>query len=327
MFDKKKYGYLLILSTLIFGLLLILDVYLTTHGREGLCSSSGCKVASSLINIRESFLILTGAALYLILFLLFFFQLRYPAKKILYHIPWLLLLGAISFDGVLIGFLIKTKTLCYLCLSMGASLFFVLALYSVYQKKILSFFLGIVIWTCSFSAIYLLKTQSVRIPPMVEGRMIHIFPTNGLKFRANLFISLHCIHCYHVLYNLAHLKRSHKVEWNIYFLAKSREDKLKIAHMLMDKEIKKYPFRVILKYRNMEKISPIPVPSYIDKRLKATQKFFMARGFEGVPVLIATTPSVEISIVGVTEIAKFLLQEKVVKKWYFFRNPTPPPGD
>ncbi len=319
MLDRKKLsGYVLSFSSLIFGLLLILDVYLTLHGKEGLCSSSGCKVASTLINIKEPLLILSGACLYLTLFLLFFFQMRYP-KNIFYCLSWLLIFGALSFDGVLIGFLAKTRTLCYLCLSMGASLFFVLALYSLYKKEPFSLLLGIFIWICSFSATYLLKNPS-RIPPMEEGRIIHIFPTEGLKFKANLFISLHCIHCYHVLYNLAHLKRSHKVEWNIYFLASSKEDKLRIAHMLRDKDLKKHPFQVILKYRDMEKVSPIPIPSYIDKKLKATQNFFKARGFEGVPVLIATTPSVEISMVGVTEIAKFLLQEKVVKKWYFFRE-------
>ncbi len=311
--------YLLCLFALVSGLILLTDVYLMARGRGGLCSTSGCKVASTMLSIREPLLILAGACLYLFLFLLFFFEGRYE-KKILSRISWLLIYASLAFDGVLIGHLIKTHTLCYLCISMAISLFLLLIFYSLYKSSPMALALGTAIWLSSLSATYILKPISPPPPRMEKGIMIHI-PSRGVaKFRANLFVSLHCIHCYHLLYNLAHLKKKNDVEWNIYFLASSPEDKERIAHMLADKDLKEHPFKVILKYRDMEKVGSIPIPPYVEKRLKATQLFFKWNRFQGVPLLIATSPSVKMTIMGVREIARFLLEEKIVKKWYFFRE-------
>ena len=162
----------------------------------------------------------------------------------------------------------------------------------------------------------LLKLENfTKISDINNSVIVHVPSKNKTALRADLFVSLHCVHCYNVLFNLtkSNLK---KIDWNIHFLAVSHKDMLRIANMLRDKELEKNPFKVIIKYKDKEKLSEIRISKDIKMKLESARRFFRFRGFKGVPLLVVKGKSFEFTIVGDRSIGEFLLREGVIKKWY-----------
>lgn len=234
----------------------------------------------------------------------------------------MVILSAISFDGVLIGYLFKMETFCILCTVFAVSLFIVLILICLYlDKKNFFVLLGIGLWISSFSAINALKLDITTIKPPDIGSsvIINAKPKDKPEYHADLFVSLHCIHCIDVLYNLAKQKTFEKIEWNLYFLGSSKSDMLRIAHMLKDPNLKNDPFGTILKFALTKEIKDIEIPKEIKKKLDESNKYFIYKGFRGIPLLIVKTNWYETIVAGDKQIGKFLLEKGIVNKWYLIR--------
>jgi len=303
----------------IFFILLTIHIYLSFN-KSSICPTDGCKIAASYAVGGEKLFPVFGSIFFFIVLVIFWLYSK-KRKSIFEYALWLLILCALSFDGVLIGYLVKINVFCALCISVASSFVLLLIFFSLYTEKYIFIGLGILIWISSFLGINFLKLNSpfMKPPDIKESVMIHIPAKGKVRFHADLFVSLHCIHCYDVLFNLAKAKPYEGIEWNVHFMDISYRDMSKISQMLRDKDLKKDPFGVILKYRAKKDVSEIKISKDIMKRLESAREFFKYRGFKGVPLLIVRTNTVEITIVGDRSIGGFLMKEGIVKGWYMLK--------
>ncbi len=312
----SKYAFLF-LSIVGMGILLF-DVYFSVHGK-GVCPTSACKIASQYGVYGAITFPIIGSIFFGVVFFMFFF---YSIKNI--HIfeklLWLTILSSLSFDGVLIGYLFKKHIFCLLCIGVFLSLLLLLILFSIYTEKIKLILLGIAIWSASFIGINFLKLDVfIKSIDIRKSVMIDVPAKKEAKYRADLFVSLHCIHCLDVLYNLSKKKDFDFVEWKVHFLSGTKDDMIRISHMLKDKDIKKDPFGVILKYKLKKEVSKIDVPEFVKIKIEEARKFFEYNKFRGIPLLIMKTPEYEIRIIGDRTIGAYLIKQGLIDKWYLIK--------
>ena len=311
--DVIKYSFIILCLAFLF--VLGADAYFSFN-EMALCPTQGCKIADSYVIGGGKLFPLFGVGFSIIVLVLFSLFSSKKRSSIFEYILWIMLLCALSFDGVLIGYLTKMHIFCILCLAVALSLLLFMTLFSLYTKRYYIILLGICIWISSFLGINFLKTGPMGPPDIEKGVMFHLPSRQKTATNIDLFVSLHCFHCFDVVFNLAKAMPYNNVNWNIHFLDMSHNDMLKIAHMLKDKDIKKNPFGVILKYEEMKKLQEIKIPDFIKDRLKKSRNYFRYMGFHGVPLLIMRTPDVESIVIGDKSIGRFLLKQGIVKKWY-----------
>ncbi len=132
--SNKFIKYSFFTLSLVWIAVLILDIYLSMHGKS-VCPTSECKIAESYVIGGGYIFQIIGLLFYIGLSFFVFLFISRKKLKLFENIIWLVILSAISFDGVLIGYLFKMETFCILCTVFAVSLFIVLILICLYLDK------------------------------------------------------------------------------------------------------------------------------------------------------------------------------------------------
>lgn len=311
---KFGFNFLLIIAVLT----LFTDTFLSFYNIS-ICPTEACKIAGNYLIFKPYILTLLGGLFFLLLFLNFWL---YKKKKGYYEsIFWLLIFSALSFDGVLVGYLYKTKTFCLLCLGVASFILLSLIFISYILKNYRNIIVGVLIWLSSLSAVNILHLDKnvVLKPKLEDSVMIYIPAKQNTRFHADLFVSLHCIHCLDVLYNLAMKKEFENTEWKIHFVGGSEQDYMRVAYMLNDPKIKEDPFNVIVKYILQKKVDTIKYDKQIETKFKNANYYFSYMGFRGIPLLKMKFDIYDIMVLGDKDIGKFLMEKNIVDRWYLLK--------
>lgn len=307
-----KYGFLFFLFAC--AATLSLEIWMQVSEKGSLCTTSACKLVSGYVRFGEIYLIVAGAVFFWLLTLVTFFVLRYD-KKWLAAIGSVLLFGALSFDGALLGYqYIGLGQKCALCFAVGAVLLFSLLGWSCLRKSLIVAIIGIGVWTGGFAANSILEVRT-KTPDLDQTAFLQ--KKSDQEYAAvklYLFFSLHCGHCSKLMANLA-VNKPWGVTWNICSFDTRKKDLNKLAHMLAHEDVQKRPFETILKLEQKKDLEPLEIPDKLRKSVENARTYFRNSGFQGVPLLIADVGvGRRIINVGSQNILDYLTQVGLVKE-------------
>lgn len=301
--------------------LLSIEKFLLSNGSLGLCKTQGCQVVGEYVRFGEPFLIFVGAVFFWGMWLLAFFADRYP-KEVLYHFLRIGLLGAMAFDGALLGYqFMGIKTFCLLCLGVGISLA-ASALCLAWARQTWIFALVcLVVWTGGFLGNAVLKFR-VQLPGYKEITLVDR-PAERQLASLNLYLifSLHCGHCSELVFNLA-INRPWAASWHLATIDDKKEDLQRLSAWIEDPGLKKNPFLALVKVEADEiRLPGGKVLSRVKKRVEKAKDFFLGRGYRAVPMLIAQeAPGREIVLTGEDAISEYLWEKGLISHWIDFNR-------
>ncbi len=296
--------------------ILSVDVWLSYLQISGICTASSCRAVKEYVRFGESFLVLVGSIFFWITWIIVFFVFRYQLKM-LWYIVLLLLLGALSFDGGLLGYqIIGVGVNCWLCLGIGAALFVSMVLFSWINRSILILVLGITVWMGGFAANSVLKMHP-NIPELKETAFIHQSFKNKLSSTEfYLFFSLHCFHCSELFYNLA-INQPLKGDWYLCCLDSRKKDLERLSSIIEKTTVKDNPFKhILLMKRQSSEAKSRSVSKELKTHVQKASAFFSSRGYTGIPTLIVKEKiGRELVLHGNKNIVEYLRKIEIIKKW------------
>ncbi|MCF8029484.1 MAG: hypothetical protein K9K39_01150 [Desulfohalobiaceae bacterium] len=298
---------------------LTLEYALQAQGAGSLCGTQACEVVGRYIRIGEIGLLLFGSLFFWILFGLFFFACRYE-RPVLWGVAVLGLIGALAFDGALLGYqFVGLGLMCWLCVAVAAGLFLVLVATAWRRASWLLLVGGIAVWCGAFAANSLLQFTP-HMPSLQETAFLEQSAEaehNGPQYY--LFFSLDCPHCSEVLFNLA---RVAPISGTWHFAAVNRDPasraKLAWAAKASSSEgaDRGNAFLRILKSKKTEISGSTSIPKKVREATRKAGNYFRSRNFRGVPVLVVLKENgVRVSLTGVEHISRYLWEQGVVSEW------------
>jgi len=303
---------------ILFALTLSIDVWLQYAHHSSLCLTTACQVVGGYVRFGELMLIKAGAIFFWVLWLLVFFAGRYD-KKWLWGLISLVLMGALAFDGGLLGFqFMGLQEHCQLCIGVGLALLILVVLFAWIRKSLLIFLLGIAVWCGGFAANSVLifptdlpvlqKTAFLSWPRERESAPAKYVP------RYHLFFSLSCGHCSRVIANLA-VNTTDQVDWTFHIMDHRDADLQRLAHILASNQTSANPFLEILHWESEEKVPPIAIPDSLKDTIELAKTYFTRSGFRGVPTLIVDErPGVRVILAGANNITLYLHQKGLLQQ-------------
>jgi hypothetical protein len=309
----------------VFALTLSVDVYLQTTRHASLCTTTSCQVVGEYVRFGELMLVKAGAIFFWVLWLLVFFAGRYD-KKWLWGLVTLILMGALAFDGGLLGFqFMVLREHCQLCIGVGVALFVLVGLFAWVRKSWLILLLGLSVWTGGFAANSLLKF-STELPALSETSFLS-WPesrtgvSERLIPRYHFFFSLHCGHCSTVIANLA-VNKTDQADWFFHIMDSRDEDLMRLSQILSANMTAENPFLQILHWESEETVPEISIPDSLREDVEQAQTYFSQSKFRGVPMLIVDErPGVRLILSGASKIVGYLRQQGVIKHLINFDAP------
>lgn len=262
-----------------------LDIYLRMTGGTGICSTQACAIVGDYVRISEFSLVLLGLIFFTALWVNYVFALKY-ASKWLWTGMSILILGALAFDGGLLGFqYFSIKEHCQLCFGVGGALLLVLALFSLVRKRLAVLLLGLAIWIGGGMAGAVINIPE-RAPLLEHISGITVQDSEDSPWpRFYYFFSLHCPHCTDILTKLAEQEpESHT--WELMPLDKSQTDLKKIAWIMEQDAREKNIFYEIVSTEQSREVPEIKVPDNLSNKIDRIRSYFRANGFRGVPLMI-----------------------------------------
>ncbi|MGX9364929.1 hypothetical protein ACTVJH_02675 [Desulfoplanes sp. PS50] len=307
------------------ALTLSIDVYLQATRHTSLCTTSSCQVVGEYVRFGELMLVKAGAIFFWVLWLLVFFAGRYD-KKWLWGLITLVIMGALAFDGGLLGFqFVGLQEHCQLCIGVGAALFVLVGLFAWVRRSWLVLLLGLSVWTGGFAANSILKF-STELPALSETSFLS-WPesrtgvSERLIPRYHFFFSLHCGHCSTVIANLA-VNKTDQADWFFHIMDSRDEDLMRLSQILSANMTAENPFLQILHWESEETVPEIPIPDSLREDVEQAQTYFSRSGFRGVPMLIVDErPGVRVILSGASRIVGYLRQQGVIKHLINFGAP------
>lgn len=292
------------------------DVWLQKWRSSSLCMTESCKVVGEYVRFGEITLVLAGAIFFWVLWLFIFFAGRYE-RRWLWNVILLALLGALAFDGGLLGFqFMAVREKCQLCIGVAVFLFFAAALLSWNRKKVFIFILACAVWAGGFASTSVLeyKNSEVRLND------IKVLTRQGEEDRDwpvfYFFFGLHCPHCSEVLANLA-VNNHDPFTWNLIPLNEEKQDLARIKAILETEEFEENAFLAVLRVESSEdeEIDPGRPPEKVIQGIKKAKEYFSSRGYKGVPLLIVQeNPGKRVVLQGRNTIMRYLKQKKLVMR-------------
>jgi len=294
---------------------LSLDYVLQSMGVGSLCGTQACKVVGGYVRFGEKGLLLLGSLFFWILFGLFFFACRYE-RSLLWGVAILGLIGALAFDGALLGYqFVGLGLMCWICVGVAAGLALVLVAAAWRRRAWLLLAAGLAVWCGGFAANSLLQVTP-DMPRLQETAFLEQGPSDARSgTRYYFFFSLDCPHCSEVLYNLS---RVAPVSGTWHFAAVNRDpaSRAKLARAVQPSEGGNNVFDRVLQAKRADVSGNLPVPEGVRRATRKAGVYFRAMGFRGVPVLVVAKRSgIRISLTGVNNISRYLWEEDVVSEW------------
>jgi hypothetical protein len=279
-----------------------------------LCQTQSCQAVGDYVRIGETSLLLLGAAFFWVLWLVFFLATRLN-KPVLWHMAGLALMAALAFDGALLGYQFMGLGMqCVLCVAVGAALFANLLSLAWVRQAGLMVLIGLVVWLGGFAANSIL----VLTPAVPELEQTAFVSQQGESSQSKrnyyLFFSLNCGHCQVVLANLA-MSAPHAVNIHLCSLDDSPQAMAKLAWVQMQADKGKDPVSAVLELKQDRELGAGAIPGRIRESVGRAKKFFAARGYRGVPLLVAREGrGKEVVVTGSRAIARYLSEVQVVEK-------------
>ena len=299
---------------LLAGAALSVDRVVQMSAGTGMCSTAGCEVVKGYVRYGREWLVLFGAGFFWFLFLVCLFGSIFR-KEWIWHVATLALLGAMAFDGGLLGYqFMGIEVMCWLCLGVGLTLMFSLAGLAWVRRSWLILFVGLAVWAGGFAAnSVLIITRST--PPLADTAFVSKPAENGLpQGDYTLFFSLHCSHCAQLMANIA-LNEPWSVNWHLSSIDTGKKDRMKLAHALKDQNGTN-PFVKVLNVKSADEVDPVEVPESLAAATRKAMTFFTNRGYRGVPLLLAREGSgKEVALEGTQAIAQYLWERGLLVKW------------
>ena len=298
---------------------LALDLIFRQAGGVSLCPTEACQLVGEYVRIGEAGLVFMGLVFFLGLWLIYFFARRYN-RAWLWGAMTLILMGALAFDGSLLGFQFAViQEQCQLCIAVGIALLLLLILYALVRGKAFIFLAGMVVWLGGGAAGAMLEQPANSSPANYRLQDIQVLRWSGPEPedwpRFYFFFSLHCPHCSEVLIHLALEEEAPKhYIWNFIPLDTDPGDLKKIAALrAMENLDDANPFFEILRMEQYPGVPDIEVPRDLEEQIEKARNFFRARGFRGVPLtIIEQSPGVKITLTGAENALGFLRQQGIL---------------
>jgi hypothetical protein len=310
------------------ALILTVDVALYVSQTGGLCQTQSCQAVGEYVRFGEGALRLVGAAFFWVLWLVFFLATRVN-KPIVWHLASLSLLGALAFDGGLLGYqFVGLQLQCWLCIGVGAALFANLFSLAWVRQSWMIPCIGIAVWMGGFAANATLvvapkavqTSQASQIQSLEQSAFVSSLTQNGPSNRDYyLFFSFNCGHCQEVLASLA-MNAPFAVNWHLCSLDGSGPQLAQLAWVRAqaegDTDQKENIFFLTLKAKQEKAFMAEHIPDQIKTAVDQAREFFASRGYRGVPLLVAKEGrGREVVLTGTANIARYLYEEDVIKQW------------
>ena len=309
------------------------EFLLQTKFSASMCVTKACDVAGSYLQVGqlgEAGLLFLGFLFFVVLYGLFFLSQKVSrtGRNVLGRLSragfWTLMLGALAFDGALMGYQVITPgPVCVLCTTVAAGLLVVLVLAAWHCGFKAAFVLGLAVWVGSFAGSAVLdhgheKAQSVPDAPGIQeaAAVKEVFDESGNRYC--LFFSFNCSHCSEVLFNLAQSDLSGC--WYISCLDRNPESLARLAEVVSQEGRYGNVFMRLLRAK-AAKIKQNGVEAgYLPETLKKASKNALACfrnwNLPGVPTLVVEKQNgIRVSLPGARNIASFLLEEGFLNQW------------
>lgn len=290
------------------------DLYLRLSSESSLCPTEACAIVGDYIRIGEFNLVLLGLGFFIGFWTVYFLASRYK-NEWLWTSVLILLLGALAFDGALLGFqYFAVNEQCLLCAGVGAALFLVLLLFSFLRRQAAVFALGLSVWAGGGLAGALIDIPE-RPPRLDELAGITILNSETEKWpQYSYFFSFHCPHCTTVL---AMVSRNENIahRWRLFPLDNTPEDLRKIAWALKRQAEGRNVFDEIVRVAKDNDVPDVHVPEDLADRIGRARSYFEGSGFRSVPLLIADeSRGKRVILVGAGNITDYLHRQGAIGK-------------
>lgn len=348
---SKLSRYALLSFLFLAALFLSGEVWMQAVRHTSFCTTSSCDVVGEYIRFGEGNLIKLGAVFFWALWSLVFFAGRYD-KIWLWSPAALIFLGALAFDGALLGFqFVALREQCLLCIVVAVVLFTGLFLFAWVRRSLLLACLGIAAWCGGFTANSVLDLDV--IPPTIHSTAFLSLenadngtisasadgsingtanasanntaqvPANGTRYPEHvLFFSLHCDHCAKIMLNLSVNTETLPGNWRLASVDNKEDDLHRLAHILAAPEATRNPFLATLRVESLDSVAPIDIPDNLRQTVREARTYFKTKGYLGVPILIVTErPGWEVVLRGEVSIMRYLLKNGILKRTLFFAPP------
>lgn len=323
---SPKRQYHLLVVFFLSALFLSAEVWMQAVRHTSFCTTSSCAVVGEYIRFGEGNLIKLGAMFFWLLWALVFFGSRYD-KRWIWGLVCLILLGALAFDGALLGFqFVGLEEKCALCIGVASALFVQLGLLAWVRRSVLIFFLGAAVWIGGFTANSVLDLD-VTAPVVTETSFLNTAPDGNASAHYPqhvLFFSLHCDHCSKILGNLS-INKEHLPETWLFSCIDNKEDDLfRLSHILASSATKENPFLEILRLESLETVEPVLISEDLRRTVREARAYFKMKEFGGIPVLVVVErPGRELILRGENTIMDYLREREFVRRELSFVSPAP----
>ena len=298
-----------IIVCLVAMIFLLIELFLTKSGKT-LCPTSACEIVARYTRFGEPLLLAIGAGFFLVLAASLFFAKRYPANLWLPTLPILLLIGAASFDGSLIGFQLTTiGQKCVICLGVASTLAVLAILYGASLKRWGITFLCITAWLSGYAA-----TASIIMPDVTTASAGMVFyerpAAKDIKQAptATFVFSTECPHCADVLEYLAK-KNPTDMKWRFAITDSSKKSINKLGWFYDKAAQDNNPFQLLLESKEKEGRLHSTILAKFPDYTRQTRVFLSNNGINGVPLLVVDEGNTTIFYKGSTAILEYLKQK------------------
>ncbi len=305
--QNSKYLHpLTIISCLAASAVLLTELFLVRNGKS-LCPTTSCEIVARYIRFGEPVLLAIGACFFLALGGAVFFAGRYKDNKWLPVLPILLLIGASSFDGALIGFQLTTiGRKCVICLGVAATLAVLSGLYAASLRRWGVAFLCITAWIAGFIA-----NASIIMPDITSASSGMVFyerpGANNIKqaLTATFVFSLECSHCKDVLEYLAE-KNPSDMKWRFVITDQKKKTIAKLGHFYNYAAQADNPFQLFLDSKDKTSKLEGAILNKFPDLTRQARVFLANNGIKGVPLLVVDTGNTTTFYKGAPSILEYL---------------------
>ena len=323
MVEELKHRWVVVCSA--FGCLVavVLGIELLMQSRgASFCKTVTCDIIGDYTRFGEIFVLGAGILFFLVLATSMFFAHRYGKAGWLPVVVTMMLVGALAFEGVLLGFqFFSLQAVCLLCAGVFAAVFLLTILWSLAVADSKVFLLGISACVAGIIGMYFLNPAPAG-PGKGEIGLDPVYQQAGFtdyrvrKRRLTLIISMACPHCTTVIHQMALHKDVLRDDLLSLAFIDNRKQPLEVGSLFAaNVDRTKYPLDLLFAVKSGRAGNSTglvaPDDAIIDsvrKKNLHTSQFLKLMGLKGVPVLIADENGEQKRIlVGVKAILHYLL--------------------
>jgi len=324
MVEELKHRWVVVCSALGYLAAVVLGIELLMQSRgASFCKTVTCDIIGDYTRFGEVFVLGAGIQFFLVLATMMFFAHRYAKARSLPVVVTLMLVGAMAFEGVLLGFqFFSLQAVCLICAGVFATVFLLTILWSLAVADGKIFLLGTAACIAGIIGMYLLNPA----PGLGKGEigLDPVYQQAGFtdptvqKRRLTLITSMTCPHCETVILQMAlHKDVLQDDLLSLAFIDNKEQPLEAVGLFAANVDRTEDPLNLLFAIKSGQAGNSTglvaPDDATIDsvrKKNLHTSQFLKLMGLTGVPVLIADEDGEQKRIlVGVNAILQYLVIE------------------